>query len=66
MSPDKQAPELSTTFPRWWAIQLRAAMFCSTQPERIKAIDAVTDEMVRAGLCRPRDDLREWRYGQIV
>lgn len=65
MNPDKQPAELSTTFPRWWALKLLQA---SNYPkdERIKQIDAVTDEMVRAGLCRPRDELREWRYGQLV
>ena len=63
MNPDKQPPELSTTFPRWWALKLLAA---AHDKDPIKAIDAVTDEMVRAGLCRPRDELREWRYGQIV
>lgn len=63
---DKPLPEpvpLSSTFPRWWALKLLAA---ANDKDPIKAIDAVTDEMVRAGLCRPRDELREWRYGQIV
>lgn len=65
MDPDKHPPELSTTFPRWRALKLLQA---SNYPkdERIKAIDAVTDEMVRAGLCRPRSELKEWRYGQLV
>lgn len=60
---DKPLPELATVHPRWWALKLLAA---ANDKDPIKAIDAVTDEMVRAGLCRPRDELKEWRYGQIV
>ena len=65
MNSDKQPAELSTTFPRWWALKLLQA---SNYPkdERIKQIDTVTDEMVRAGLCRPRSDLGVWKHGQIV
>ena len=63
MNPDKQPPELSTVFPRWWALKLLAA---ANDKEPIKAIDAVTDEMVRAGLCRPRDELGVWKHGQLV
>lgn len=59
---DKQPVLLSSTFPRWWALKLLAA---ANDRDPIKAIDAVTDEMVRAGLCRPRDELGVWKHGQL-
>jgi hypothetical protein len=66
MPPDKQPVPLANVHPRWWALKLLEASTKRTQPERIKAIDAVTDEMVRAGLCRDRFELKEWRYGRLV
>lgn len=63
MEPDKQPVPLATVHPRWWALKLLAA---ANDRDPIKAIDKVTDEMVMAGLCRPRSELKEWRYGRLV